>query len=470
VVRASWTAVALFAAAAALSACTILREVGPHDEGLMLQAAARLAGGEWPYRDFWFNYGPGQPVVLAALWKTLGPSLLAWRVLRVALDATVALEVFALVRRSAPPWLALSAWLAAAAAMAWPTGPGPNPAALALVLGALLLVPRAPLRAGVLCGVAAAFRPELGAAGALAAALAGGGRRALVGAVGAAVVTWAPFLAVAPGDVLDDTVGFLGLQHLQRLPLPRDYDGAFDPNKVLEFYFPVLLLAGTAVWAARRRELWLVPLLAAGVLYLVARPDEFHLVPLSVVLALALALAAARERSRAWRAALVAALAVVAVHGLERRAGQLLHPPALAVVPAPAADGVETTPADARALRGLLPRLRGRGLFVAPPRFDRVRVGDPLLYVLAGARNPTRYDVMQPGVVTTARVQREMIRSLARARPAAVVRWLDPRALASEPNGSARSSGVTLLDDYLRAHYRLGRRYGVYLLLRRRRG
>ena len=73
---------ALIGVGAALSAFTILREVGPHDEGLMLQAAARVAGGQWPYRDFWFNYGPGQPLVLAALWKAFGPSLLAWRVLR----------------------------------------------------------------------------------------------------------------------------------------------------------------------------------------------------------------------------------------------------------------------------------------------------------------------------------------------------------------------------------------------------
>src|SRR3954454_2856465 len=100
----------------------------------MLQAAARIAGGEWPYRDFWLNYGPGQPLVLAALWKAFGPSLLVWRIIRVGLDATVSVLAFALVRRAAPGWLALLTWAAAAAAMAWPTGPGPNPAALALVL------------------------------------------------------------------------------------------------------------------------------------------------------------------------------------------------------------------------------------------------------------------------------------------------------------------------------------------------
>ena len=467
--------VALFAAAAALSAFTILREIGPHDEGLMLQAAARMAGGQWPYREFWWNYGPGQPLVLAALWKLLGPSLLTWRVLRVALDATVAVLAWALVRRHAPPGLSLLAWAAVAAAMAWPTGPGANPAAVALVLAALLVVRRSGVVAGALCGLAALFRPELGAAGALAAALAGGGVPALVAAAITGVVLWAPFLAVALGDSVDDMAGFLRVQHLQRLPLPLDYDGPADPNKVLEFFFPLVLLAGSALWLMRRRALWLAPLIAAGVLYLLGRPDEFHLAPLSVILAIALALTAAQERSRPWRAALVVALALVALHGLERRAGQLLHPPALAAVPAPVADGVKTSPADARALRALLARVRalvspGEPIFVAPPRFDRVRLGDPLLYVLAGRPNPTRYDVIQPGVVTTARVQREMIRDLARARPRVLVRWRDPRALATEPNGSGRSSGVTLLDRWLRARYGAPESFGSYVLLRQRRG
>ena len=53
-------------------------------------------------------------------------------------------------------------------------------------------------------------------------------------------------------------------------------------------------------------------------------------------------------------------------------------------------------------------------MLVAPPRYDRVRVGDSMLNVLLDRPNPTRYDVVQPGVVTTAKVQREMARDLRR--------------------------------------------------------
>ncbi len=473
-----WRTPALLAAAALLSGFTILREIGPHDEGLMLQAAQRIADGQWPYRDFWWNYGPGQPLLLAIPVELLGPSLLWWRILRVALDAVVALLAYRLARRGgAPEGLALGAWLAAAAAMAWPATPGPNPVALALVLGALLLARRRPWLAGAMCGAAVAFRPEIGGAGAIAVAVAGGGWASLGVAAAVAAAALAPFFAVAPGDMLDDTVGFLGVQDMQRLPLDLT-PGTADPNKALEALFPAILVAATALWAgwaAVRRPRWALvaaPLLAVGLLYLLGRPDEFHLVPLAVVLAVALAVAAAGEWAPAARAALLAALALIALHGVERRAGQLLRPPALAAVPSPVADGVRTTPSDAAALGALLPRIAalvppGEPIFVAPPRFDRVSVGDPLLYVLAQRPNPTRYDVIQPGIATTAAVQREMIADLERARPRVLVRWLDPRATRSEPNASARSSGVRLLDRYLAERYEPVARFGPYRLERR---
>jgi hypothetical protein len=468
--------------AAALSAFTILRGYGPHDEGLMLAWARRIADGQWPYRDFWSNYAPGQPLLLAAQVKLFGPSLLWWRIVRVAIDATVSVLAFAYVRREGGTGWAVGAWVAVAGAMAWPSGPGPNAPALALGLGALLLARRAPVGAGALAGLAVFVRPEIGVAAALGAVLEarrrgaeGGAGRVAMAATAVAVLSLAPFAIVAGGAMADQVLGFASLQDLQRLPLPLDYDGAFDLNKLLEFYLPAVLLAGSALWAGwalvRRDGFALAPLIAVGVAYLLARTDEFHLVPLSVVLAIALACAAGRETLVLPRAALGVALALVAVHGLERRAGQALHPPALAAIPAQAADGVRTAPADAAALRALIPYVRARApggapVLVAPPRYDRVRVGDPMLGVLLDRPDPTRYDVVQPGVVTTAKVQREMARDL-RGTPV-VVRWLSALAREREPNGSSRSSGVLVLDRAIARGYRPAARFGDYVVLLRR--
>ena len=470
--------VLLAVGAAALSAFTIVRGYGPHDEGLMLAWARRIADGQWLYRDFWANYAPGQPLLLAALVKLFGPSLLWWRIVRIAVDAMVAVLAFAYVRRRAGTGWALGAWVAVAGAMAWPSGPGPNPPALALALGALLVARRAPMGAGVLAGVAIVVRPEIGIAAVLGAALEArrpGAARVVVVAGLVAAVALAPFAIVAGGAMADQVLGFAAKQDLQRLPFPLHYHGSFDPNKLLEFYLPAILVASSAVWAAwafaRRDGVVLAPLLAVGLAYLLARTDEFHLVPLSVVLAVALACAAGREERALPRAVLGVALALVALHGLERRVGQALHPPALAAVPAHAGDGVRTTPTDAAALRALIPYVHARTphgapVLVAPPRYDRVRVGDPMLNVLLDRPNPTRYDVAQPGVVTTAKVQREMAGDL-RGTPV-VVRWVSALARQREPNGSARSSGVFVLDRAIARGYRPAARFGDYLVLVRR--
>jgi hypothetical protein len=299
-----------------------------------------------------------------------------------------------------------------------------------------------------------------------------------------------------------DTLGFYGIQSLQRLPFPLGFHGPVRPSKLIEFYIPLILVIGLALWAlaaalrmgprppvyaraalgggitatARRpsridpASLSLVPLALVGLAYLVGRADVFHLIPLAAVLPVMLATAAAATRVVVLRVALLCALGLIVLHGLDRRAGQLLHPPSLAAVPGPAGDGVQTETADALALGSLersIQRLTrpGEPIFVANPRHDRVTAGDPLLYVILGHPNPTRYDVMQPGLVTTASVQSQIVDSLRRSKTKVVIRWLDPRAEAIEPNGSARSSGVHILDRYLAAAYRPYARYGVYQVL-----
>src|SRR5690349_553978 len=141
----------------------MLNGIQPNDEGLMLQAASRIAHGQVPYSDFWWYYPPGQPYLLAVLWKVFGPSMLTWRIVRVVSDAAVAVLVFALARRRAPLWLSLVAWLGAACAMAFPSGPHPFPIALAFALGSLLAFERRPALAGVLAGLCAAWRLEFAA-------------------------------------------------------------------------------------------------------------------------------------------------------------------------------------------------------------------------------------------------------------------------------------------------------------------
>jgi hypothetical protein len=457
--------------------------VGPHDEGLMLQWGHRIAAGEWPYRDFWCNYLPGAPLLQAVL----GDSLVVWRIVRAVIAGVSAVLAYLLVRGETDNdrW-ALAAWAGVTAAMAWPLTPGPTAPAVALAFGALLAVRRSAALAGALAGAAFLFRPEIGVAAALGAWIlgrrrraggAGAGARLWLVAGGVALAGMLPFLVVSPGDFLSQTFGFATKQHLQRLPFPLAPHTA-DPNKVLEHDFPALLVVFTVLWAVAsqptRRGLALAPLIVVGLAYLLARTDEFHLVPLSAVLAIGLAAGAARESRRGWKVVLAVGVAVIVVHGADRMLGKVTDGTALAGVDLPAVGGVRMTPGDAHALEDLAAAVGRRSrpggfLLSAPPRYDRVRAGDTLLYTLLDRRNPTRYDVVQPGVVTTAEVQREMRADLERTRTPLVVRWLAPVASQPEDNGSGRSSGVTLLDDYIKTHYAPAGRYGDYLLLARNR-
>jgi hypothetical protein len=420
----------------------------------MLQAARRIGDGQLPYRDFWWNYGPGQPLLLAPF----GDSLIAWRVIRILTNVAVVLLAWRLTRsvldsRRIPTVkqdaYAAAAGATAALAMAWPINPNPNPAALALGLAAVLAAGggrgerERPVLAGALAGLAALFRPELGIAAALGAAATTDRRGRLLGTAAAtAAALWLPFFLAAPSELLDQTIGFLGIQDLQRLPFPLDPAGiGLDPNKLLELYAPLILVAGTALALATRPPPALVPLTIAGLLYLLGRTDEFHLIPLAAILPIVLVAA------RRLRPAALVVVALIALHGLDRIATMDRGDPAW--------DAQRGDVARAIDFAG------DRTIFVAPPRFDQVTVGNPLLYVLSGKENPTRYDVMQPGVVTTEEVQREIRDDLEDAKPDLLIRWRDPRT-APEDNGAGRSSGVTLLDDYLRATYEPVARFGTF--------
>ena len=320
----------------------------------MLQWGHRIASGEWPYRDFWCNYLPGAPLLQAVL----GDSLVVWRVVRAALAGVCAVLAYLLVRRETvnDRW-ALAAWAGVTAAMAWPLTPGPNAPALALALASLLAARRRRGWAGILAGLAFLFRPEIGVAAALGAWILDGRRSwtPVLSAAFVALLGLLPFLVVSPGELLSQTFGFAFEQHLQHLPFPLA-PHTTDPNKVLERTFPALLVAFTVLWAAvvlpRGRGGALVPLIVVGLAYLLARTDEFHLVPLAAVLAIALAAAAAREDRMVLKVALGAGLALIVVHGLDRQLGKLTMPRTWLASTFRPSDGVRTAPDERACARG----------------------------------------------------------------------------------------------------------------------
>lgn len=500
---------ALFALAAVISGFTLLRQIDPFDEGLVLQAARRIAEGQVPYRDFFWVYGPGQPYLLAGTAELFGDSLVHWRVLRTAVDASVALTAFVIVRREAGTRWGLAAFAGVALLMAQPTGANPLSVSLMLSLLAIAVAShpgagarRAPLAAGALCALAAVWRLDFavfGGAAALAALVAwrsprpvrlrAAGLFAAAGA-GVALLLYLPMaIAAGPGTVLDSLLG-ASARGRQGLPFPFAYDGLFrlsspatlaeDAKDLLGFYVPLLCVAGLGCAAlgvaigrdgARRPSPAVAGLgvLAVGALvYMLSRTDEFHSQPLAVVVVTLLAvLAGTRRLGRPLAVGAVAIIALLTAHGISNRASALLKPPELATIDVEAADGVKAPPATARSLErtvAVVQRLvpPGEPTYVATRRSDIVRITNPLLFVLLDRDSVYRMDL---GPVSGGREQREIVAALRRARPPALVRWTDPTSTRYEPNPSSKSSGSRALDDYLARAYRLSERNGYYEVL-----
>jgi len=104
-------------------------------------------------------------------------------------------------------------------------------------------------------------------------------------------------------------------------------------------------------------------------------------------------------------------------------------------------------------------------VFVGNSRHDLLFANDLLLYFLIDRRSPTKYAELHPGLVTTLPVQQVIASDLAEKD----VQWVVTMQSweSREPNASSISSGVTLLDDYIREHYRPETTFGSYQVWRK---
>jgi len=524
--RSAAPGIALWILGLGVGALTLKDWIQLNDEGLMLQAASRISSGQLPYRDFWWFYPPGQPYLLALLWKLSGPSLVPWRVLRAVVDATVAVLAWRLAGRRAGRGPALLAWAVAIFAVSSATGPHPYPIALMFALGCLLVLEKRPWLAGVLVGLVSVWRIEfaayLGLGVFLGLLVRGGGKRTISQFAGMGILTAGLFyiplvLAAGVGDSWNLLIRYPVLEFgkYQTLPFPLIWDGGGNAKgvdllaQVLSYHLPLALVLTLfssliALALSRRPGRWLE--VATGVFgigmvhYLVVRADAFHTGPLAVMDAVLGAWAVGavvqvrRERSTSVspvhgiRPKLAAAAALVALAGLgwgladtvwkrerEVRAAQQAR-----VIQIDAAHGVKELPSTRCSLRGepvqvcsladleaavrFVKDSKAGPIYVTTKRSDLVTSGAPLFYVLSGRDNVTRYDIAAPGVVTSAPVQEEIIGRL-EATKALVVRYTAGITAAPEPNQAGKSSGVTLLDAFLRQSYKMVGRFGAWEVL-----
>jgi hypothetical protein len=108
----------------------------------------------------------------------------------------------------------------------------------------------------------------------------------------------------------------------------------------------------------------------------------------------------------------------------------------------------------------------GQSLYSGLKHHDRIFANDNLIYFATQRLPATRWSHLDPGLQTNYGTQTQMINELERNAPPYIV--LDSEFdLTREPNDSAKSSGVTLLDDYIHDKYQPAETFGIMSIRRR---
>ncbi|MEZ4281399.1 MAG: hypothetical protein R3F21_17485 [Myxococcota bacterium] len=516
-----WALLVLLGFGIAYQAVLFREGVGLIDEGHLANGARRLAAGEILYRDVYTVYPPASFQLVAWLFDLFGVSLLVVRAFHVAMTLALAVIVFVASRR----WMETPFALLAAALVAG-TGwhvilEGCHYAHLygAVPMAALLLLARADERGsigrgalfglGVLSALALAFRLApavgLGLAGTAVLLARSGLGSKLFGqlawialGVSAVVVPIGFFYAMqgALGDLLLAVFWTSFGQYLEggefNLPMPgfelwpgewsrrgiRRWFVSWEFRIPLVLYLAALFEFARAQWH-RRRSRSAEPLAPAtlerlalalfgAVLYLRAtgRSDYYHLAP---VLFPAYVLGAdwlARGWRRwapartAWIAHPLVLLALVAslgIHEFDRALRRHRD----------SGDKLEIMPggplvARSQALDDLIADLRRR---TAPGEPIVVLPWYPIVYFLADRPNPTRFDWLFPGYLTTDAEVAEFIDEIDRS-PARVAVY-SPVSIDALPDRSLAAFAPEI-DRFLKRRFAPVKRYGQFWVMTRR--
>lgn len=493
-----------------LLALPLRTPLNPYDEGLALVGGLRVLRGDVPFKDFAAVYPPAESYLLAAAFRLAGASVGVERAVDLVVRALIVFVLYAItVHTGGSRWRGAVLSLIAALLLAQAGFPGYTtfPALLGAfgATWAFLKYQRGGagwlVVSGVAAGLSTGFSLDVGVV-AIATMAAGivmsyaaarplrpnaFRRDVLLLAVGASAVVL-PFWAYVAAQAGAEQVWGQLWSHIvifrdtRSLPYPPLLSGVFAWPQCgvsmgcldetwgtwARFYLPQLVLLGLTghVIHARRRDTpeslttcVVLGLIAAG-LYMKAlsRYDAIHALPAFLGLLPVFAVLAAWRPRGSQNSLMVVAVAILGSVFVVLPTATLVrvvsaHPPNRCYSDRPIASCVPLWDGQDQVLTALDARVPSTSpVFIGLQRHDRVFANDISLYFLAQRPIPTRHHEMDPGVVDTESVQREIIDELQRAS----VEWLVLLDYpdSTEPNASSRRSTADVLDRFIRSHYR----------------
>jgi len=489
------------------------RSLGLYDEGVILTGAMRAAAGDIPHAGFYTNYGPGVFYPIAILFKLFGETVWIERLYDTAMRAGIVIMAYSLVAEVASRRIAVAV---AAASFLWLLGIGFYgyplfPVTLLALVAAALIQPalvgdvssRRLFFAGAVVALAALTRYDvgfvlfIGLGGPLVATKQW--RAVAMYIVGTAVVFLgcvAVYAFFAPlGPFWHDIFVFSipSYAPMRSLPFPGLQDIRQEPDNIAVYSTIVTCIALAALLAAERRSLaarsrahWLALTFTvlATLFYLkgLVRVSPIHL--MSSILASLIALGAVGEiasrHGRGTRIAFAILALAAGATALQSTASALAQRAAQRTIglwspcrmpPSELAGRFDCFLVDANRRRAYAlvahETTPGERVFVGLGRHDKIHINDVLSYFAMGRMPATRWHHFDSGLQTSEPIQREMVGELESRKVRFVILETTWDGIA-EPNGSGQSSGVRVLDDYLRGAYSAVAQFGdVYVLERK---
>jgi hypothetical protein len=235
--------------------------ISPQDEGQLLVYPLQILHGRVIYRDFESIYGPGNPMLLAAVFRVLGATITIERTVGLVYRAVLVLAVYRVTKRASASigWSLLAAAITAGtisrtgtAAYGWFGGLAAASLAVSLLPTAR---PRQAFAAGVLGGIALLFRIDLVIAVGIAAVLLGAQgrltRSTLYGFCVPAAAGVAHALIAGPGTVFRELV-IVPMRNGPGRTLPLR--ASTEVGMLLLGVLGVVAFLGLTAWRVRRSQ------------------------------------------------------------------------------------------------------------------------------------------------------------------------------------------------------------------------
>lgn len=452
--------------------------VGLYDEGLILTGGWQVSLGLVPYRDFYNIYGPGQDVMLGALFLFFGKSLEVARLYDLCIQLAIVLIFWAFLRRHLSCFIRFVAhfsfvcWLVRFGSILYPVYP-----VLLCHLAALWVLSascgigftgRRYFAAGMFAGVAVLFRHDIGTlfAGLLFVLLwwkTFTPRNSsspfcpplsfALGVLPLPLIVYGSLAVVVPLPLLWFQLvqlPFCVFPAYRCLPYPSWKALVASPHAIIPFYlFPFVLLVSIGLVLAyviqrrclddRQRAIMLLLLLSlAGLPQALGRSDFPHLISLALP-----AIGVFFLVLPACKGSFLLAFAFLCYS-----VADVWHPVVNHAIFPSTFDAA--IPKEVVALREVVKNCPSGPIFVGNRMHNRLVVNQPGLYFFLDRLPGTFYFHFDPGVVTTAPVQEIITHDMEINKVNTIVLWDEPPH--NEPNRSSEDSQVRILDSFIRSN------------------